>query len=340
MNKMAIRQNILITGGAGFIGHHLIEYLLFETDHDIVVLDRLDYSGNLNRIDDIVGDNPTYKERVRIVYHDLRAEINPTIERLLGSINYIFHLAAGSHVDRSIEDPLSFVYDNVVGTCNILNYARTLSNLQKFLYFSTDEIFGPAPEGINYKERDRYNSTNPYSATKAGAEELCVAFENTYQMPIVITHTMNVIGERQHPEKFVPLCIKKALLGETIEIHSNADRTQAGSRFYIHAKDVAEAIWMVANNAFYCGPDAGGAKVPKFNIVGATEIDNLSLATMIAQAAGKPLKFDLIDFHSSLRICRLVSQGSWCILSSYPDTAPRRSGTHACPIPLQHPFSS
>ena len=90
------------------------------------------------------------------------------------------HLAAGSHVDRSIEYPMEFVLDNVVGTCNILNFARTVDDLELFMYFSTDEIFGPAPNGIKYKEDDRYNSTNPYSATKAGGEELAVAFQNTY----------------------------------------------------------------------------------------------------------------------------------------------------------------
>ena len=107
---------------------------------------------------------------------------------------------------------MEFVLDNVVGTCNILNYARELNEkkiLERFIYFSTDEVFGPAPKNIFYKENDRYNSTNPYSATKAGGEELAVAYQNTYSLPIYITHTMNVIGERQHPEKYIPLCIKK-----------------------------------------------------------------------------------------------------------------------------------
>ena len=111
------------------------------------------------------------QKRVKIIFHDLKSEINEMLENNLGNFNYIIHLAASSHVDRSIEDPLSFVMDNVVATCNILNFARKNSNLERFIYFSTDEVFGPAPKGINYKERDRYNSTNPYSATKAGGEE-------------------------------------------------------------------------------------------------------------------------------------------------------------------------
>ena len=128
------------------------------------------------------------KERVKVIYHDLKAEINPMISDEIGKVNYIYHLAAGSHVDRSIDNPLEFVYDNVVGTCNILNYARSQKDLERFLYFSTDEVFGPAPDDIKYSENDRYNSTNPYSATKAGGEELAVAFENTYNLPVYIAH--------------------------------------------------------------------------------------------------------------------------------------------------------
>ena len=199
-------KKVLITGGAGFIAHHLIFYLLKNTNWNIVSLDRLDYSGNLNRLDSILSiSSKIDKSRVKIVYHDLKSEINPWIKKEIGEIDIILHLAAGSHVDRSIDYPMEFVLDNVVGTANILEYARdvNLSNqLERFVYFSTDEVFGPAPKGIDYKENDRYNSTNPYSATKAGGEELAVAYENTYNLPVYITHTMNVFGERQHPEKF------------------------------------------------------------------------------------------------------------------------------------------
>ncbi len=201
-------KRVLITGGAGFIAHHLIYYLLKNTNWEIVSLDRLDYSGNLNRLDDIMSSlEEIDKKRLKIVFHDLKSEINPWIKKEIGDINVILHLAAGSHVDRSIDYPLEFVMDNVVGTANILEYARIINNsnnLERFIYFSTDEIFGPAPNGIDYKENDRYNSTNPYSATKAGGEELAVAYENTYGLPVYITHTMNVFGERQHPEKFIP----------------------------------------------------------------------------------------------------------------------------------------
>ena len=290
----------LITGGAGFIAHHTISYLLKHTDWEIITLDRLDYSGNLNRLHDIMlSFDPEVRKRVKIVHHDLKAELNPLVCSEIGQVDYILHLAAGSHVDRSIDYPMEFIMDNVVGTANILEFARKQDNLERFVYFSTDEVFGPAPNGIKYKENDRYNSTNPYSATKAGAEELAVAYENTYKLPIYITHTMNVFGERQHPEKFIPMCIKRARDGEVITIHSDKTRTIPGSRHYIHAEDVSSAVYFLLQYKGTFEPTWGNAKWPKFNIVGSEELNNLELAQIIADAQGKELKYELVDFHSS-----------------------------------------
>ena len=292
-------MRVLVTGGAGFIGHHVIHKLLHATDWEIVSLDRLDYSGNLNRLAHILSDydRPT-KSRVRIVHHDLKAPINPHVAAHIGKVDIILHLAAGSHVDRSIDYPLEFAMDNVIGTVNILDFARSQS-LQRFVYFSTDEVFGPAPQGIAYREQDRYNSTNPYSASKAGAEEFAVAYENTYGLPVYITHTMNVFGERQSPEKYIPMVIRKVLAGEKVMVHSNQDKTKAGSRHYIHAQDVAEALLFLLVHQPKIDPDFGGAKCPKFNIVGATELDNLELAQMIARFVGRDLVYEMVDFHSS-----------------------------------------
>ena len=296
-------KRVLITGGAGFIAHHLIYYLIKNTNWEIVSLDRLDYSGNLNRLDDIISNfKEIDKKRLKIVFHDLKSEINPWIKKEIGDINVILHLAAGSHVDRSIEYPLEFVMDNVLGTANVLEYARLINNsknLERFIYFSTDEIFGPAPNGIDYKENDRYNSTNPYSATKAGGEELAVAYENTYGLPIYITHTMNVFGERQHPEKFIPMCIKRIRDGESVTIHSDKSKKIPGSRHYIHAEDVSEAIYFLLTNSINHDVDFGGAKCPKFNIVGSEELNNLELAQIIAESQEKELKYEMVDFHSS-----------------------------------------
>jgi len=296
---------VLLTGGAGFIGHHVAEMFLKETDWEIVSLDRLDYSGNLNRLDSVVSVFPKEdRKRVKIVFHDLKAEINTLLKNMLGEFDYIIHLAASSHVDRSITHPMEFVMDNVVGTCNILDFARAQDNLNRFIYFSTDEVFGPAPNGVNYKEKDRYNCSNPYSASKAGGEELAVAFENTYKLPIFITHTMNVFGPRQHPEKYIPMCIRKVRDNDTVFIHSDSTKTIPGSRFYIHGSDVADAIHFLLNLnedqlKLAYEPDFGAAKCPKFNVVGKEEINNLQLAKYIADCQGKELKYEMIDFHSS-----------------------------------------
>ena len=294
-------KTALITGGAGFIAHHLIARILTQTDWNIVTLDRLDYSGNLNRLNDILQYEctPNERKRVKVVWHDLKAELNPLVRREIGKVDYILHLAAGSHVDRSIDYPMEFVMDNVVGTCNILDFARSLDHLERFLYFSTDEVFGPAPDGIKYEENDRYNSTNPYSATKAGGEELAVAYENTYQLPVYITHTMNVFGERQHPEKFIPMCIRRIRDNEKVTIHSDKTKTVPGSRHYIHADDVASAVLFLLNYKGKFEKTWGNAKCPKFNIVGAEELDNLKLAQIIAQAQDKKLNYEMVDFHSS-----------------------------------------
>jgi dTDP-glucose 4,6-dehydratase len=297
-----LSKNVLITGGAGFIAHHVIDRILRTTDWNIVCLDRLDFSGNLNRLADMMQDhNAETRKRVRVVYHDLKAEISPLTSDMIGDVEYVLHLAAGSHVDRSIEFPMEFVMDNVVGTTNLLQWSRTLKQLEMFVYFSTDEVFGPAPPGVSYKEYDRYNSGNPYSASKAAAEEICVAFENTYKLPIVVTHTMNVFGERQHPEKFIPMVIQKARDGEQVTIHSDPSKTIPGSRHYIHAKDVADGLMFILDKLqdYKHEGDYGHAKCPKFNLVGPEEIDNLSLAKMIAASQGKELIYEMVDFHSS-----------------------------------------
>jgi dTDP-glucose 4,6-dehydratase len=294
-------KTVLVTGGAGFIAHHFINKILSETDWRIISLDRLDYSGNLNRLHEVIEQYPPeVRKRVRIVHHDLKAAINPQIANMIGRVDIIAHLAAGSHVDRSIDFPMEFVMDNVVGTVNLLDYAKNLDTLEKFIYFSTDEVFGPAPDGVKYAENDRYNSTNPYSASKAGGEEMAVAFENTYNMPIIITHTMNVFGERQHPEKYIPMCIKRVRDNEVITVHANSEKTKAGSRHYIHAGDVSDAVMFLLNtDTSGLAPDYGGAKCQKFNIVGAEELDNLQLAQYIADVQGKPLNYEMVDYHSS-----------------------------------------
>lgn len=276
-------MRVLITGGAGFIGHHVVAKLLAQTDWNIVLLERLDCSGNMNRLAEIGI------KRAKFVFHDLKAPISPQIASQIGTCDYVLHLAASTHVDRSITDPMSFVLDNVVGTCNLLEFVRS-TGCRKMIYFSTDEVFGPAPVGVAHKEWDRYRSGNPYAATKAGAEELCIAYHNTYGVPIIVTHCMNVFGERQHPEKFIPSTISKVMNGLTVTIHADKTCTTPGSRFYIHADNVADAMLFLLKRA-----EVGD----KYNIVGEREVSNLDMAKMISVFVGKPLLYEMVDFHSS-----------------------------------------
>jgi dTDP-glucose 4,6-dehydratase len=279
---------VLITGGCGFVGHHLVEHLLKKTNWHIVVLDKLNYASlGFDRLRNIqVFDD----KRVSILATDFCQKLSPGLAQEIGDIDYIFHLGAETHVDRSIDDPGPFVTANVVGTMEMLNFARTQKNLKKFFYFSTDEVFGPAPTGVAYKEWDRYNSGNPYAAAKAGGEELCLAYGNTYKVPVVITHCMNIFGERQHLEKYIPLVIRKILQNETVIIHSDASKKIPGSRYWIHARNVAAAVLFLVEN---------GKTQDKYNIVGEKEVDNLQMAQFIAKTLGKELRYELVDFHSS-----------------------------------------
>ena len=298
-------KKVLVTGGAGFIGHILIKYILDNTDWEVTSLDRLDYSGNLNRFNHMLqeyGDNE--KKRLKIIYHDLKSEINNLIESQIKDVDIIYHLAASSHVDRSILDPLTFVKDNVLATANILNYARSMDNLELLVYFSTDEVFGPAKDGESFKEWDRYNSTNPYSAAKAGGEELAIAFENTYDVPIAITHCMNVYGERQHPEKYIPNTLWKMKNNKKITIHANKDRSKPGSRHYLYAEDVASSVLFITEKYAELKKtqypvNEVGPKCLKVNIPGTKELDNLEVAKLISDYSGLKLDYELVDFHSS-----------------------------------------
>lgn len=292
-------KRVLITGGAGFIAHHVILYFLKNTDFEIVSLDRLDFSGDLNRLQEILQEVDTEtRKRVSVVHHDLKAELNDYVRDKIGHVDIILHMAAASHVTRSIKYPVEFVYDNVIGTVNLLEYARKLPNLERLIYFSTDEVFGASVSDVPFKEYDRYNATNPYSASKAAAEEMCVAYHNTYNLPIYITHTMNVFGERQSVEKYVPMCIKKILNGETLSIHFDSKTKLIGSRSYLHAQDVGDALLFLLKLENITWPENHtGGKCPKFNISSDEEFDNLEMAYMIAECMDVQLKYEMVDPH-------------------------------------------
>jgi len=300
-------MRVLITGLCGFIGHHVAEHLLEATDWELVGLDRIDATSTLHRLRHLECW-PECGKRVTFVWHDLRAPINTTVDRQLGEVDAVLHLAASTHVDRSITEPLMFVHDNVLGTAHLLEWWRERVRIVKrttfmmederaadpfFLYYGTDEVFGPAEVGQNFKEWDRYRSTNPYSASKAGGEELTCAYSNTYNLSACATHCMNIIGERQHPEKFIPMTIRKILNGELVTIHADATGKTASSRFYTYVGNIGPALKWIIDDA------ATQSRFEKWNLVGEREIDNLELCQHIARIVGKPLKYELVSFAMS-----------------------------------------
>lgn len=267
---------VLLTGAAGFIGRHLTRYLLDNTDWEIIALDRL---GEGSKLDGLPLD-----KRVTFTWHDLRA----TLGHSGGKFRYIIHLAANSHVDRSIRHPELFVQDNVVGTCNLLQYARNVDGLEKFLHFSTDEVFG-ASNGLPFDEYDSFHATNPYAASKAAAEALCPAWANTFGLPIVVTRCTNCAGAGQSDEKFIPNTIAKVGRGEMVQIHSR-DGTPS-TRKYIDVADVCSAVVAVLQR----GGVISGRGSGYFNIGGQAEHSNLDVAARIAELMGKPLRWELVE---------------------------------------------
>ncbi len=277
-------ERILVTGGAGFIGHHFINHLLINTDWEIIVLDKLNYAScGWDRIRDINLFNP---KRVSLLSADFSHLLDQGLVKEIGDVDYIVHIGAETHVDNSIANPEPFVMSNVVGTMRLLDLARTMNNLKKFFYFSTDEYYGHAPDGVTYKEWDRPNPTNPYSATKAGGEMLGISYANTYGVPVIITNCMNVFGERQHPEKFIPRALNKILKGEKVTLHYYPGKERPGARFWIHARNVAAAVMFLMER---------GKAGDKYNIVGEKEVDNLEIAKMIAKSTGKELDYEIDD---------------------------------------------
>lgn len=303
-------RTILITGGAGFIGHHIVDYYLQNTTHQLVLLDRLDTSGNLNRLKDLKSWDPS---RVKFVWHDLKAAINDHVAHAIGKVDDVIHLAAASHVDRSIEDPMSFVMDNVVGTTNLLIWAKdrgmrvdghTLKHTGKFINFSTDEVFGPAAPGHNHKEDEPHLPSNPYSGSKSGQVAMGYSFYVTYGLPVITTYTMNTFGERQHPEKLIPKAIRSIIAGEEMPIFAelkDGELQAVGSRFWLHASETAAAVDFILKH---------GVIGESYNVVGSTELTNLEVCEAVAQAlnnycewADVPSDYKLIpkfiDFHAT-----------------------------------------
>jgi dTDP-glucose 4,6-dehydratase len=287
-------KNIIVTGGCGFIGHHFVEHVLKNTNWNIVIIDKLNYASlGFERLRDMgVYDNEEYKNRTKVLTYDLQYPLTVGMikEVCCDSINYIVHMAAETHVDNSIANPVEFIHNNVMSTVHILELARLCKNLEILFYFSTDEVYGPALGDKLFSEDERHNPTNPYSASKSSAEQICVSYGNTYNVPIMRVNVMNAFGERQHVEKFLPKTINKILNNETVLIHSYPDKKTSGTRFYIHARNIAQGVLFLIKN---------GKIGESYNLTGEREVSNLELAQLIAKAMNMELKYEMVDFHSS-----------------------------------------
>lgn len=291
-------MRVLLTGVAGFMGSHVLEHLLKNTDWDVVGIASWKHKGTPERVEEVLSTDTSWRERVTIITHDLSAPFTDHTKQRLPHIDYIINVASDSHVDRSIYDPVPFVQNNVNLMLTMLELAREIKP-HKFLQVSTDEVYGPAPDNVLHKEWSTVLPSNPYSASKAMQEALCISYWRTYNVPLIITNSMNLFGPMQDPEKYIAQLIRKIYKGETVTVHGSEEKV--GSRFYLNARNQADALLFILKNvAPVSFSDEGNIDRPlRFNIVGETEMDNLSLAKLVAKMMGKELKYAFIDFHAT-----------------------------------------
>jgi dTDP-glucose 4,6-dehydratase len=288
-------KRVLLTGAGGFVGHHTLEHILATTDWHVVCTDSFRHKGKTDRLREVLESRPQDSARVDVVTHDLRVPISRQLAHRIGLIDYVISMASESHVDRSISEPRDFIENNVSLVLTLLEYAREYP-VEKFLHVSTDEVYGPAPVGHDHVEGEPHRPSNPYSASKSAQESIVYSYWRTYGLPCAISNTMNIIGERQDPEKFVPLVLQKVLRGEKVQIHASADGAP-GSRYYLHARNQADALLFILSHIHFAEYPAHD--LSRFNVVGEMELDNLQMARQIAQFAGRDLNYELTDFHSS-----------------------------------------
>jgi dTDP-glucose 4,6-dehydratase len=286
----------MLTGASGFAGSHVLRHVLSHTDWEIVCPVTFRHRGNSDRIASALAGNDSWHRRVHIVICDLSAPVSDTTARRFGHIDEIWNVASDSHVDRSIDEPVDFVENNVSLILNTLEFARKIKP-RLFLQMSTDEVYGPAPEGYAHKEWDTFAPSNPYSASKAAQESICFSYWRTYGVPVVITNTMNVIGQMQDIEKMLPKSIRAILADEEVTVHVSPEG-KPGSRFYLHARNLADAwLWISRTHEPQMYPEF--SLPTRYHIVGEREVTNTELVNMIGDILGKTPKLKPSNFHHS-----------------------------------------
>jgi dTDP-glucose 4,6-dehydratase len=277
-----------------------MEYFLDKTDWFIVGLDSFRHKGTCSRVNEAPNYDP---KRVKILCHDLSVPIDEALESqicdhdLAGNrkpVDIIINMASDSAVERSVANPVACLRNNYDLAINVLEFARRVKP-SIFYQISTDEVYGEAGK-TSHKEWDVILPSNPYAASKAAQEAVAIAYWRSYDLPIVITNTMNCIGEMQDKEKFLPKLIWKIATDQTMEIYGEPGKI--GSRFYLHAKNMADALIFLSNHAPVRYKD-GHKRPDRYNIVGDIELDNLEVAKIIANLMGKELKYNLIPSESA-----------------------------------------
>lgn len=297
-------RTLLVTGGCGFIGSNLIHYLLERyPDCRIINLDKLTYAGNPENLRDIEHD-----PRYTFVHGDIRDR--ETVRKILPQARGVLHLAAETHVDRSILDAGEFVLTDVFGTFVLLEAARE-ADLDFFLHVSTDEVYGSRDEGF-FREEDPIQPSSPYAASKAGADRLAHAYFVTYGLPVIIVRPSNNYGPFQYPEKFIPLFITNALEDQSLPLYGDGSNV----RDWLYVEDHCRALDLVCRK---------GRPGEVFNIGANQEVPNLEVAREILRLLGKPE--DLIrqvrdraghDRRYALD-CRKIRELGWAPRKTFPE---------------------
>jgi dTDP-glucose 4,6-dehydratase len=289
------RKRLFLTGAGGFCGHHFLEHVLTTTDWDVVATDSFRHRGTTDRIGQVLAGHPEWKARVDVLTHDVSVPFSDQAILRIRSADYMIAMASESHVDRSISDPVPFVVNNVQVILSTLELARELRP-DVLVVISTDEVYGPVAGNDTHPEWSPVLPSNPYAASKAAQEALAISYWRTYGVPLTIVNCMNMVAERQAPEKYVPSLIRSVSRGEEVTVHGTPGHI--GTRHYLHARNLADGVLFLLNGAPPAQFPAAG-RPDRYNIVGPDRIDNLTLAQMVAATVGKPLKYRLVDFHSA-----------------------------------------